>query len=197
MKLNKSYSTDPNIIEVGIDESGCGCAAGDLFVSAVILPKDYDNIYINDSKKLSEKKREQLFDEIIKNVLDYSIIRISSETIDEINILNARILGYHKCLDELKLNYNLIAIDGNMFSQYKNKKHVCIVKGDEKYQNIAAASILAKVTRDRYMCKLHEEYPVYNWKNNKGYLTKFHIDTIKLKGITKYHRLTFLKNFNL
>lgn len=184
---------DESKIEVGIDEAGRGCLAGPVVSAAVILPKNFNNSLIKDSKKLSEKKRKEAYKIIVENALNYSVSLVLPETIDKINILQATMLSMHNCLDTLE-GFNHILVDGNYFNKYKDIPHTCVIKGDDTYYSIAAASILAKVSRDEYLKELHNEFPVYNWDSNKGYGTKYHTDMIKEVGHTKHHRLSFLKN---
>ena len=162
--------------------------------SAVILPKDFNFEIVMDSKKLTEKKRNEAFKLITTHAIDYSISFVSPQTIDKINILQATMEAMHNCLDDLKTNFNIILVDGNYFKPYKDVEHVCVTKGDDTYYSIAAASILAKVSRDEYMIELHNEFPEYGWGSNKGYGTKYHIDMIRTYGETQYHRQSFLKN---
>ena len=177
--------------EVGIDEAGRGCIAGPVTASAVILPKGFNNKYLNDSKKLSEKKRHELKIIIEKEAVDYSVFFINAKIIDKINILNSTFKAMHGALNNLKTQPNFILVDGNKFIQYNDIPHKCIIKGDGKYQNIAAASILAKTYRDDYMKKLHSKYPEFGWNTNKGYGTKFHMDMINKHGKTDFHRKSF------
>jgi ribonuclease HII len=177
--------------EAGTDEAGRGCLAGPVTAASVILPKKFQNKILNDSKQLSEHKRELLRPIIEENALDFSVCHIYENEIDKINILNASILAMHKSLDKLKEKPSLILVDGNRFKPYKNIPYKCIVKGDSKYMSIAAASVLAKTYRDAYMLKLHEEFPMYNWAKNKGYPTKEHREAIRKYGLTKYHRRSF------
>ncbi|WP_405413049.1 ribonuclease HII [Maribacter sp. Asnod1-A12] len=180
-----------NINETGTDEAGRGCLAGPVTAAAIILPESFENSILTDSKLLSEKKRE-LLEPILKNeCVCFSIAHIQPNIIDEINILNASILGMHHAIKSLSQIPSYIIVDGNRFKPYKNVPHSCIIKGDSKYLSIAAASVLAKTARDAYMLKLHEEYPMYNWKKNKGYPTKEHRAAIKKYGPTKYHRMSF------
>lgn len=182
----------PNTIEAGCDEAGRGCLAGPVFAAAVILPPDYKNKILNDSKVLSIKTRYALRNEIITNAIDYSVQQVSNEEIDKINILNASILAMHKAIDSLqKTRPELLLIDGNRFKQYSNIPHQCIIKGDAKYMSIAAASILAKTFRDDFMNEAHNEFPGYGWRQNKGYPTKDHRKAINEYGITHYHRLSY------
>ena len=180
-------------IEAGCDEAGRGCLAGSVFAAAVILPEDYQNELLNDSKQLSEKKRYQLREIIERDAIAWAVGIVTPEEIDKINILNASILAMHRALDQLKVHPEAIIVDGNRFKRYKELPHTTIVKGDGKYLSIAAASILAKTYRDDYMNHLAEEYPQYDWLSNKGYPTKKHRDAIKQFGITPYHR----KSYNL
>lgn len=188
MGLLTHYS---ELIEAGCDEAGRGCLAGPVVAAAVILKKDADYSELNDSKQLTEKKRMQLRELVMNDALAYGIGIVSAEEIDKINILNASFLSMHRALDELKLQPELLLIDGNRFNPYRNLKHVCVVGGDAKYQSIAAASILAKTTRDMMMEQFDLQYPVYNWKKNKGYPTQEHKRAIALHGTTPLHRMTF------
>lgn len=182
----------PNTIEAGCDEAGRGCLAGPVFAAAVVLPVDFKNSNLNDSKVLTHKQRLALREIIIESALDYSVQQVSNEEIDKINILNASILGMHKSVAELKkVKPELLLIDGNRFKPYQNIPHQCIVKGDSLYMSIAAASILAKTFRDDYMDKLHLEFPNYGWAKNKGYPTKEHRLAIKKYGVTPHHRLSY------
>src|SRR6056300_198969 len=177
--------------EVGIDEAGRGCISGSVTASYVILTKGFNNKYLNDSKKLSEKKRLDLKKIIEKEAIDYSVFFINAKIIDKINILQSTFKAMHGALDSLKINPSFILVDGNKFIKYKDITHKCIIKGDGKYQNIAAASILAKTYRDDYMKKLHCKFPEYGWNTNKGYGTSFHTDMINKHGKTDFHRKTF------
>jgi len=179
------------VLECGTDEAGRGCLAGPVTAAAVILPEDFKNIILNDSKQISEKKRFNLKPIIEVQAISYAVAHVFQEDIDSINILNASILAMHKSIDQLKQKPEFIIVDGNRFKTYKNIPHETIIKGDSKYLSIAAASILAKTYRDLYMNRIHEEFPVYNWKKNKGYPTKEHRDAIRTHGITKYHRKSF------
>ncbi|MCR4770355.1 MAG: ribonuclease HII [Bacteroidaceae bacterium] len=183
------YNKD--LIEAGCDEAGRGCLAGSVFAAAVILPKDYHNDILNDSKQLSAKKRYQLRGEIQRDAIAWAVGEVTSQEIDEMNILRASITAMHRAIDQLKIRPEALIIDGNRFYQYKDIPHTTIVKGDGKYLSIAAASILAKTYRDDYMKKLHEEYPYYGWDHNAGYPTKEHRDGIREHGLTPYHRLSF------
>tara|TARA_B110000305_G_scaffold54073_1_gene59622 strand:+ start:157 stop:756 length:600 start_codon:yes stop_codon:yes gene_type:complete len=178
-------------IECGTDEAGRGCLAGPVTAAAVILKDNFLNNEINDSKKISKKTRDKLRPIIKKNALKYSYAHVYPEKIDEINILNASILAMHKAINKLIIKINFIIVDGNKFKKLKKIPHKTIIKGDEKYLSIAAASILAKTERDEYMLKIHKEFPEYGWDKNKGYPTKFHKQAILRFGITKYHRKSF------
>ncbi|WP_281756419.1 ribonuclease HII [Neptunitalea chrysea] len=178
-------------MEAGTDEAGRGCLAGPVTAAAVILNENFANTMLNDSKQLTELKRNALRPIIEQEALTFGVAHISPKEIDEINILNASIKGMHKAIDLLKVLPEYISVDGNKFKPYKEIDHACIIKGDGKYMNIAAASVLAKTYRDAYMEQIHEEYPMYNWKKNKGYPTKEHRDAIKKFGTTKYHRMSF------
>jgi len=177
--------------EVGCDEAGRGCLAGPVVAAAVILGENFNNEVINDSKKLSEKKRNELRGYIEANALTWAVGIVSPQEIDQINILNASFLAMHRALDQLQTPIDFIIIDGNRFNAYKDIPHECIVKGDGKYQNIAAASILAKTYRDEIMDNLDLEFPQYNWKKNKAYPTKAHREAIAQFGTTPHHRMTF------
>ncbi|MDQ7960034.1 ribonuclease HII [Flavobacterium lindanitolerans] len=177
--------------ECGTDEAGRGCLAGPVTAAALILPEDFLNELLNDSKQLSEKNRDFLRPVIEENALCYSVTHIEPEIIDEINILNASIHAMQECIKKLNPIPNYIIVDGNRFKPVANIPHSCIIKGDSKYLSIAAASILAKTYRDEYMNQIHEEFPMYNWKQNKGYPTKEHREAIKKYGTTKYHRMSF------
>ena len=180
-------------IEAGCDEAGRGCLAGSVYAAAVILPEDYQNELLNDSKQLTEKKRYQLREIIERDAVAWAVGIVTPEEIDKINILNASILAMHRALDQLKVRPEAVIVDGNRFKKYKDLPHTTIVKGDGKYLAIAAASILAKTYRDDYMNELAKEYPQYDWLSNKGYPTKKHREAIKQFGITPYHR----KSYNL
>ena len=181
------------IWEAGCDEAGRGCLAGPVFAAAVILPDNFHNELLNDSKQLTEKQRDYLRPIIEQQALAWAVASMDNQEIDQINILNASIAAMHKALDGLSLLPQHIIIDGNRFKAYKNIPHLCIVKGDAKYMSIAAASVLAKTHRDEYMETLDKLFPVYNWNQNKGYPTQEHRDKIKQYGITDFHR----KSFNL
>lgn len=188
MALLAHYS---DMIEAGCDEAGRGCLAGPVVAAAVILKKDADYPELNDSKQLTEKKRMLLREMVMNEALTYGIGVVTAQEIDEINILNASFLAMHRALDQLAIQPELLLIDGNRFNPYKKLKHVCVVGGDAKYQSIAAASILAKTTRDMMMQQYGEQYPVYNWKKNKGYPTSEHKKAIAEHGTTPLHRMTF------
>ncbi len=180
-----------NTIEAGCDEAGRGCLAGPVFAAAVILPSDYYNKDLNDSKLLSEKIRIKLRTEIENDAIDFAVASLDNLEIDKINILNASIFAMHKAVSQLKIKPELLLIDGNRFKPYENIPHSCIVKGDKKFLSIAAASILAKTYRDDYMDLIHNEFPMYQWYKNKAYPTKEHREAIAKYGITKYHRNSF------
>lgn len=182
-----------NWIEAGCDEAGRGCLAGAVYAAAVILPPDFKNEMLNDSKQLTEKQRYALRSVIEESALAWAVGIVSPEEIDQINILNASFLAMHRAIDQLKIRPEHLLIDGNRFNPYPNISHTTIVKGDGKYLSIAAASILAKTYRDDYMNQLHREYPVYDWDHNKGYPTKKHRAAIAEHGISPYHR----KSYNL
>ena len=177
--------------EAGIDESGRGSLAGPVTAAAVIFPKDYKNDYLNDSKRLTEKKRIELKQVIENDSIDFAVCSITPYTIDKINILNSTFKAMHGALNSLKIIPDFIIVDGNKFKKFKNINHKCIVKGDSKYLNIAAASILAKTYRDLYMIKQHALFPNFGWDKNKGYGTEFHINSIFKHGLTKLHRKSF------
>lgn len=181
----------PNLIECGTDEAGRGCLAGPVTAAAIILPDNFTSDILNDSKQLSKSKRESLRPLLEDCCISYGVTHIFMEEIDQINILNASILGMQRSIEQLTPQPEHIAVDGNKFKPYHNIPHTCVIKGDGKYLNIAAASVLAKTYRDEFMQKIHQEYPMYNWKKNKGYPTKEHREAIKKYGITKYHRKSF------
>lgn len=180
-----------NVVEAGCDEAGRGCLAGPVFAAAVVLPPDFSNEMLNDSKQLSEKKRYLLREVIEREALAWAVGVVDNEEIDKINILNASILAMHRALDQLKLRPENIIVDGNRWKPYGTVPATTIVKGDGKYLSIAAASILAKTYRDDFMLKIHEEYPMYHWDRNKGYPAKVHREAIREHGTTPYHRLSF------
>ncbi len=188
-------SFSKKLIEAGCDEAGRGCLAGPVFAAAVILPKDYKNELLNDSKKLNKKTRYKLRDEIEKNALSWAVASYSPVEIDEVNILVASIFSMHRALDKLIIKPELLLIDGNRFKPYQNINYECVIKGDGKYLSIAAASVLAKTYRDDYMIKAHAKHPNYAWNTNKGYPTMQHKLAIQKYGLTQYHRKTF--NYHL
>ena len=181
------------LIEAGCDEAGRGCLAGSVYAAAVILPPDYQNELLNDSKKLTVKKRYALREEIERDAIAWAVGIVTPEEIDKINILNASFLAMHRALDQLQVRPEAVIVDGNRFKPYQDLPSTTIVKGDGKYLSIAAASILAKTYRDDYMLSLAEEYPQYDWQSNMGYPTKKHRQAILEHGITPYHR----KSYNL
>ena len=178
-------------LEVGTDEAGRGCLSGPVVAAAVILPKEFSHPFLNDSKQLSEKRRDQLRPFIEENAIAFAVSFVWQEEVDKINVLQASITGMHRSIAKLKTQPEFIIVDGNKFKNYKEIPHETIVKGDAKYLSIAAASVLAKTYRDEYMAKIHEEYPMYNWQKNKGYPTKEHRNAIREFGPTKYHRKSF------
>ena len=186
----KQYYTD-DLIEAGCDEAGRGCIAGPVVAAAVILPRDVDFPDFDDSKKLTEKQREKLRIKVMENAVAYGVGIVSAKEIDEINILNASFLAMHRAIDQLKVRPELLLIDGNRFNPYNGIRHQCIVGGDAKYQSIAAASILAKTTRDHIMEEYHKEFPQYNWLKNKGYPTPEHKNAVAEHGVSPIHRMTF------
>ncbi len=179
------------VVEAGCDEAGRGCLAGAVYAAAVILPPDFRNELLNDSKKLSEKQRYALRPLIEEAALAWAVGVVTPEEIDRINILNASFLAMHRAIEQLTVTPQHLLIDGNRFKPYPGITHTCVVKGDGKYEAIAAASILAKTYRDDYMNELHEKYPLYDWKSNKGYPTKAHRAAIAQYGPSPYHRLSF------
>lgn len=187
--LKSAYYTDK--VEAGCDEAGRGCLAGSVYAAAVILPPNYENELLNDSKQLSERKRYLLRSIIENDAVAWAVGVVTAEEIDKINILNASILAMHRALDALKVQPEAIIVDGNRFKPYNDVPYTTIVKGDGKYLSIAAASILAKTYRDDYMKTIAEEYPQYDWKSNKGYPTNKHRAAIKKYGISPYHRKSF------
>ncbi|RXP57894.1 ribonuclease HII [Lutibacter sp. HS1-25] len=189
MALQKFYLK--NCVEAGTDEAGRGCLAGPVVAAAVILPANFEHPLLNDSKQLTENQRQILRPIIEKEALAFGVSFISEEKIDEINILQASILGMHKAIKKLAIIPEHIIVDGNKFKPYKNIPHTTIVKGDSKFMSIAAASVLAKTYRDEFMEKIDAEFPMYLWKQNKGYPTKKHRDVIRECGPTCYHRKTF------
>ena len=188
----------PDILEAGVDEVGRGCLAGPVVAAAVILPNDFDFEIVKDSKQLSEKKRIEAVKIIRENALYWSVYSVNSKRVDEINILQATYEAMHGALNKMETCSNIkvehILVDGDKFNGYKGIPHICVVKGDATYYSIAAASILAKVTRDEYMKYLSSNAPVYDWANNKGYGSKKHRAAIVEHGVTEYHRMSFLGN---
>ena len=180
-----------NLIEAGTDEAGRGCLAGPVYAAAVILPKHFKCPLLDDSKKISKTRREQLRPIIEQNAIAWAVGAVSHEEIDEINILNASFLAMHRALDQLTTTPELILVDGNRFKPYHKITHECIIKGDGIYKSIAAASVLAKTYRDEYMKKIHQDFPFYDWDKNKGYPTKKHRERIKINGISPHHRQSF------
>ena len=178
-------------IEAGCDEAGRGCLAGSVYAAAVILPNDYHNDILNDSKQLTARHRYTRRGEIERDAVSWALGIVTAKEIDELNILRASILAMHRAIDNLKVRPEALIIDGNRFTKYHNLPHTTIVKGDGKYLAIAAASILAKTYRDDYMKELHEQYPYYGWDHNAGYPTKEHREGIAQHGTTPYHRMTF------
>ncbi|MDR2868216.1 MAG: ribonuclease HII [Bacteroidales bacterium] len=191
MALASTFSGDANTIECGCDEAGRGCLAGPLFAAAVILPYDYINDEINDSKQLSPQKRLRVREQIEKDALAYAVEIISEQEIDRINILNASLNGMYRAALKLSIQPHLLLIDGNRFLKTSTIPYQCIIKGDAKYLAIAAASILAKTYRDEYMIALDAEYPQYHWIENKGYPTQAHQEALHKYGQTPYHRKSF------
>ena len=179
------------LLEAGCDEAGRGCLAGPVCAAAVILPKEFKNTLLNDSKKLNEKTRDLLRPIIEKEALAFAVAFVDAGEIDRINILQASFKAMHKALEQLPMQPEQLLIDGNRFKTYKNIPHHCIIKGDGKYASIAAASVLAKTYRDAYMLQLHAQFPNYSWDTNKGYPSKAHRERIKLHGFTPYHRKSF------
>ena len=188
--LMSSFS-DSNF-EAGVDEAGRGSLAGPVTAAAVILPRDYRNDALNDSKKLSEKKRLELKSIIEKDSIDFAIYSVSQSVIDKINILNSTFKAMHGALNNLKVIPSFIIVDGNRFKRFKDINHKCIIKGDTKHLSIAAASILSKTYRDSHMIDLHSRYPFFGWDKNKGYGTKFHFHNIDKYGMSDVHRKSFL-----
>ena len=182
---------NPELIEAGCDEAGRGCLAGSVYAAAVILPKDYQNARLNDSKQLTARQREILRSEIEHDAIAWAVGVVTAQEIDQINILNASILAMHRAIDQLSVRPQALIIDGNRFRQYHDIPHTTIVKGDAKYMSIAAASILAKTHRDEYMRTLHAQYPYYGWDHNAGYPTPEHRQGIAQHGLTPFHRMSF------
>ena len=182
---------DKYAVEAGCDEAGRGCLAGPVVAAAVILPHDFYHPFLNDSKQLTEKKREVLRPIIEKEAIAYGVSFVDHNEIDKVNILNASFAAMHRAIDQLQVKPSLLLIDGNRFNPYPNLPHECMIKGDGRFASIAAASILAKTYRDDFMQKIHAEYPMYNWGKNKGYPTKEHRIAIKIHGASAYHRNSF------
>ncbi len=187
LKLNHSGFT----LEAGTDEAGRGCLSGPVVAAAVILPENFHHDLLNDSKQISEKKRLELRPYIEKHALAFGVSFIHHQEVDELNVLQASITGMHRSIEQLSTQPEFIIVDGNKFKPFKDISYETIVKGDAKFMSIAAASVLAKTYRDEYMEKIHQEFPQYNWKKNKGYPTKEHREAIRKFGITPYHRKTF------
>ena len=179
------------LLETGTDEAGRGCLAGPVTAAAVILPENFENKILNDSKQLTEKAREKLRPIIEEQAVSFAVTHLEPVVIDEINILNASIKAMQESILKLNPKPEYIIVDGNRFKPVLDIPHSCIVKGDAKFMSIAAASVLAKTYRDEYMNKIHEEFPMYNWKQNKGYPTQEHREAIRKYGVTKYHRMSF------
>ena len=188
-ELRLKYQTE--LIEVGCDEAGRGCLAGPVVAAAVILPDDFDNALLNDSKQLTHNQREEIRPIIEDRAISFGVGIVSNEEIDEINILNASFLAMHRAIDQLNSPAELILVDGNRFKPYRNLPHKCLVKGDARFKSIAAASIIAKTYRDKLMVEFHDGHPYYDWDKNKGYPTKKHRAAIAKYGITQLHRKTF------
>ena len=188
-KLHSFYKE--NVIEAGCDEAGRGCLAGPVFAAAVILPPDFENDLLNDSKQLTEKQRYQLRPIIENEALAWAIELVDNHEIDAVNILNASFLAMNRAVAKLKIKPEHLLIDGNRFRSQTQIPYTCMVKGDGRFYSIAAASVLAKTYRDDFMLKTHEEFPIYSWDKNKGYPTKKHRASIKKYGVTKYHRMSF------
>ncbi len=187
--LKNNYSG--NILEAGTDEAGRGCLSGPVVAAAVILPENFEHPFLNDSKQLSEKQRKELKPFIEENALAFGVCFVDEKEVDKINVLQASIIGMQRSIAQLNPQPEFIIVDGNKFKPYNEIPHETIVKGDAKYLSIAAASVLAKTYRDEFMEKIHQEFPMYNWKQNKGYPTKQHRNAIREFGITPYHRKTF------
>ena len=185
------HFVEPDCIEAGCDEAGRGCLAGPVFAAAVILPADFENQLLNDSKQLTERQRETLRPIIEREAVAWAVAQVSPHEIDEINILNASILAMHRAIDALAVRPEHLIIDGNRFKPYRDIPYQTIVKGDGKYLSIAAASVLAKTHRDEYMRRLDTQFPHYGWRDNKGYPTAAHRAAIAQYGTTPHHRLTF------
>lgn len=187
--LNENYSG--LILECGVDEAGRGCGAGPVVAAAVILPRGFQHNKLKDSKKMSEKNKREVFDYIKENAICYGIGIATPEEIDSVNILQATMLAMHRAIESLSTKPEYLIIDGNYFNKFSDIPHSTIVKGDDKFISIAAASVLAKVTRDDIMISLSNEYPEYDWKNNMGYLTKKHLESVKKFGLCEHHRKSY------
>ena len=187
--LKSHFST--GLTEAGCDEAGRGCLAGSVYAAAVILPDGYDNPGLNDSKQMSERQRYALREQVMRDAVAWAVGVVTPDEIDHINILNASILAMHRALDQLSVRPQAVIVDGNRFKPYGDLPYTTIVKGDGKYQAIAAASILAKTFRDDYMARLDAEYPMYGWRKNKGYPTREHREAIRQHGISPYHRRSY------
>lgn len=187
--LENTYQQE--LLEAGCDEAGRGCLAGSVFAAAVILPPDFHHPLLNDSKQMTERQRELLREVIEREAVAWAVAEVSAARIDEINILRASIEGMNIAAAKLKVAPQFLAIDGNRFTSHSGLPFKCIIKGDGKYADIAAASVLAKTHRDEYMLRLHNEFPQYGWDRNKGYPTKEHRLAIREYGLTPYHRMTF------
>ncbi len=187
----KQFFSNKETIECGCDEAGRGCLSGPVVAAAVVLPPDFQNPLLNDSKQLTDKQRRLLRPIIEKEAIAYSVAFVSNEEIDKINILQASFLAMNNAVKELSIKPELLLIDGNRFKNQTDIPFQCVVKGDSIYQSIAAASVLAKTYRDDYMLEIHKEYPQYQWNKNMGYPTKLHRQAIEEHGITHYHRKTF------
>jgi len=187
--LNSYYS--PGVLEAGCDEAGRGCLAGPVFAAAVIMPANFNHPFLNDSKKLSARQRETAIEIIRESAISYAVSLVDVQEIDRFNILRASIIAMHRALDKLSPEPEYILVDGNRFIPYKHIQYHCIIKGDAQYTSIAAASILAKTTRDNYMKRLHGQFPGYCWNQNKGYPTMVHRKAIRELGISPHHRRTF------
>jgi len=190
-KIMLKLQFKPNLIEAGTDEAGRGCLAGPVVAAAVILPKDFKNELLTDSKKLTEKQRESLRPIIEKESISYGVSFVYQQEVDSLNVLRASIVAMHRAIDKMDVVPEFISVDGNKFTKYKSIPHQTHVKGDGKFLNIAAASILAKTYRDDYMKSLAKEFPHYDWENNKGYPTKKHREGIREHGSCEHHRKTF------
>jgi ribonuclease HII len=191
MKTKLLSYFNKNIIEAGCDEAGRGCLAGPVFAATVILPADFENEILNDSKILTEKQRYELRPIIEKEALAWAVEAVSNDEIDEVNILNASFLAMNRAVEKLKIQPEHLLIDGNRFRTQSKIPYTCMIKGDGRFFSIAAASVLAKTYRDEYMEKIHSDFPEYDWNKNKGYPTKKHRNAIREFGVTKYHRKTF------